>query len=315
MPETDTVEYESPVPEITAPIPTPQAPVVEPAPTQPQQAPPRIVTMPSRQLYDQQQRERQEADYLKSVYQQAQNVDQAVKDVTSARRMLGLLKADREIKSGVPVEKAMYNNLQYFVQPGQTGFAPTMKALQPPAMPRMMNIPGVPNPVPVDPRGVPHYQPRVPTEAAQETGPQQARPILSDKGELLGYTVQTGPKTFSHKWLADMEGATKQKIKNNDLEIREALKEAHQLQKEGAQPNDKALLEHKAVIKRLQDENIALATRGSAAAPTPPKAAPNAPAAPAERVRVKSKDGKVGTIPRSQLEEARKAGYSVLNAD
>lgn len=260
----DEQQFESPVPEITAPIPTPQRPGVEPV-AAPMQPPPRVVQMPSRQLFDQQQRDKQEADYLKSVYQQAQTLDQAVKDVSSARRMLGLLKADREIKSGVPVEKAMYNNLQYFTQPGQTGFAPTMKALQPPRpapMPTRMDLPGGGTAL-VDQRGVPHFQPRGAMPVTQETGPQQARPIMSEKGELLGYTVQTGPQTFSHKWLADMEGSVKQKIKNNDLEIRETLKDIHQLQREGVAPNDKALLEHKAAIKKLQDENIALATRGT----------------------------------------------------
>lgn len=164
MPEqaVDEQQFESPVPEITAPIPTPQRPGVEPV-AAPMQPAPRVVQMPSRQLFDQQQRDKQEADYLKSVYQQAQTLDQAVKDVSSARRMLGLLKADREIKSGVPVEKAMYNNLQYFTQPGQTGFAPTMKALQPPRpapMPTQMNVPGMAGPVLVDQRGVPHFAPR-----------------------------------------------------------------------------------------------------------------------------------------------------------
>jgi len=93
------------------------------------------------------------------IYRQARNVQQAQADVSAARRMLGILKADRErsemTKSGVPpqeaMQKALYNNLSYFVQPSDKGFAGVMNAVRPPpAAPYMTNfaIPGTTNMVP-----------------------------------------------------------------------------------------------------------------------------------------------------------------------
>jgi len=56
---------------------------------------------------------------------------------------------------------------------------------------------------------------------------------------------------------------------------------------------------------------VAPGLRGKAAPAAPAPAVKAAPAAPAaDRVRVQSPDGQTGTIPRSQLEEAKAAGYT-----
>lgn len=55
-------------------------------------------------------------------------------------------------------------------------------------------------------------------------------------------------------------------------------------------------------ISNLEKQRISLARGGATPSPAPSK----------ERVKVKSPDGKVGTIPADQVDEAAKAGYSIV---
>jgi len=221
-------------------------------------------------------RAKQEKDFLRSTYEHATSVAQAVKDVAEARRLMGIMRMKDAQDAGMDPREAAYKNFGYFSSPGDRNFAGDMRAIAPPpkfAEPSLKNfpIPGTTNMVPAfvtqGPTGS-RVQP-VPRNALPEPedagGAMPARPILTEKGELLGYTVKTGPQTFSHKWLADMDSGLKQQIKNNDLEIRELIRDKHTIEKEsasvGGSPEAQSKIDAKtAQIRELQQKNIALAT-------------------------------------------------------
>ena len=127
---------------VAPPAQAPPPPIRMGLPAPPQTAAPygQTVVVPTAQEYIQQQQDRKELQYFKNVYQNAQNFEQAQKDVAGARRMLGMLKADREVKSGVPIEKAMWNNMQYFMQPED--IARNFKTFMPPPTPQVRQFPG-----------------------------------------------------------------------------------------------------------------------------------------------------------------------------
>jgi len=96
---------------------------------------------------------------MMAIAHRAKTYEQAIHDVSSARRILGMLKADRERqtmeRAGVPpgeaMQKAMFQNMQFFVQPGDRSFAPSLNAVRPPPGPPTLqnfNIPGSTNTVP-----------------------------------------------------------------------------------------------------------------------------------------------------------------------
>lgn len=280
-----------PVPEPVQPAPQAPSPPLGPMgpqlirPPQPMQ-----LNVPAQTFSDPAYQQQLEKETL-AIAQRAKSYAQAEHDVSSARRILGVLAADRAIKSGVPVDKAMYDNIQYFVNPGDKNFAPTLNAVRPPpAAPSIQNftIPGTTNQVPaiVAPTRTGnqvHIVPRSAMPQPEDTSTSTpAKPILSDKGELLGYTIKTGPQTFSHKWLADMDTGIKQQIKNNDLEIRELIRDKHAIEKEAGAAGDKAdaakLTENATRIRELQQKNIDLATGGKSK-PVPPIVGASTPSA------------------------------------
>jgi len=75
-----------------------------------------------------------------AIYRQAKNVAQAEKDVASARRMLGILNADRDVASGVPVDKAIYRNLPFLVSPSERGAMANYRNLRPVPPPYQQNF-------------------------------------------------------------------------------------------------------------------------------------------------------------------------------
>jgi hypothetical protein len=75
-----------------------------------------------------------------AIYRQAKNVAQAEKDVASARRMLGILNADRDVASGVPVDKAIYKNLPFLVSPSEKGAMANYRNLRPVPPPYQQNF-------------------------------------------------------------------------------------------------------------------------------------------------------------------------------
>jgi hypothetical protein len=210
-------------------------------------------------------RAKQEQDFLKSTYEHATSVAQAVKDVAEARRLMGIMRMKDAQDAGMDPREAAYKNFGYFSSPGDNNFAGDINALRP-MVPTVQRFQGIDQPAVIDPRGVPHWMPQSAVPAPEDAGgAMPARPILTDKGELLGYTVKTGPQTFSHKWLADMDSGLKQQIKNNDLEIRELIRDKHSIEKEsaaiGGSPEAQSKIDAKtAQIRELQQKNIALAT-------------------------------------------------------
>lgn len=238
-------------------------------------------------------------DAQMEIYKRARNVQQAEQDVSAARRMLGILKADREIQSGVPVDQAMYRNLQYFVNPADKNFAAPFKALQPPRPPTPLNMPGLPAGV-VDARGVPHW----PSAAAVKAN---APPV-----EYLPKEVEIG----GEKWLVNTHtGHFERKDKGKVAAVmtpaqmqQGLIAQGHIVEKQLAAVNvdSKTRAALQTELNDIKTELIKF--RQPTPTPNPPAKAP-----PTERVRVKSPDGKTGTVSRSKLEQAIKAGYSVVD--
>lgn len=75
-----------------------------------------------------------------AIFRQAKNVAQAEKDVAAARRMLGILNADRDVASGVPVDKAIYKNLPMLVSPSEKGAMGNYRNLRPVPPPYQQNF-------------------------------------------------------------------------------------------------------------------------------------------------------------------------------
>jgi hypothetical protein len=235
---------------------------------------------------------------IMDIYKKAQNVKQAEQDVMSARRMLGILKADREIQSGVPVDKAMYNNLQFFVQPGDKNFVPAMKTLQPPPTPQVRQFPGttIPPAVQMGPKL------QWPSAAAMKAGA-PAEENLPRVIELEGEKYIINPKT-GHFERKDKGKTVETLTPGQMVQAANARAKILEASLMASNPEDKAeLMEiRKALRGIMQGQRPKMPT-------TAPQAAPSAQT---ERVRVKSKEGKIGTIPKNQLEEAKKAGYSLV---
>jgi len=239
------------------------------------------------------------------IYRNAQNVKQAEQDVASARKMLGILKADREIKSGVPVDQAMYRNLQFFLNPADKGFAGTVKALRPPPTPYATNFPGIPAPAVIDARGTPHWMPQsAKPSGPEDTGPVQAVPVLMPDGKPVpGHVAVRSGKANKIISVKDPEQMGSLTIPQQQSAIAAASSAtARLLQTANARGDEEGVKEYTSDLKGYRKQLDEL-RKPKSKSETPPEA----PAT--DRVRVKSKDGKIGTIPKSQLPQAQKAGY------
>jgi len=294
MPTTDDIDL-GPEAQSFPPPPAEPAPVrpLAPVPVAPPPPPTMSGTIPAQSFDDPRYQQKIEREQM-AIYQRAQNVAQAEKDVSSARRMLGILKADREIKSGVPVEQAMWNNMPYFAQPSDIvkNFK-TLMPPRPPQMPTVTNFPGIPTPALIDQRGVPHFPP----------SSAMPKPEFKASVEEIAPGVKAAKLGPNHYQLLDrpqikgtLDAVTKTQIQLWNDEIKDLRTSKRIETGEAANAIQREIADRQAKIMKA-------AAGASASAGMP------------ERIRVKSKDGKIGTVPRSQLDQAVKEGYSLLNGN
>ncbi len=167
------------------------------------------LNVPAEDFNSQSYQARQEKE-LMAIRSRAANAEQADKDVASARRMLGMLKADRERqameKAGVPpaeaMQKSLFQNMSYLVQPTDKNFESSMKAVRPPPpAPTVQNfrIPGSTNDVPAfvtkDANGVTHIQAIPHGSLPQESEEVLPKVINLDDGEGGKIKLIANPKT------------------------------------------------------------------------------------------------------------------------
>lgn len=146
-PDTDTQEdaVAGQPPPVARPMAPPQPAPIIPGPNGTYQQGGLTFTRPSAvrrapQGFDSPSYQRRVEQEQMQIMRQAKNVQQAEKDVSSARRMLGLLKADREIAAGAPPEKAIYQNLHLLTTPGTASGNNAFRTMAPVPKPYMANF-------------------------------------------------------------------------------------------------------------------------------------------------------------------------------
>lgn len=229
--DTQEDELNAEVPNFSEPTQPEPMPVRRGLPPPPMR-PPQTVMVPSIQEVEQQRRDRKEQAFLKSAYEHASSVAEAVKDVAAARRMLGIMRMDEARRGGMDSREAAYKNFSYFSQPGDKSFAPDMRAIAPAPRPSMENltIPGTTNQVPVlvhgnQARAVPRSalpQPEFKGGVEEIAPGVKAARVGPNRLQLLERPPLAG----------QLAAETKIRIKDKDLEITELLREKHTLERE-----------------------------------------------------------------------------------
>ncbi len=167
------------------------------------------------------------------IYRRAQNVKQAEADVSSARRMLGIIKADREVQQGKPIDRAMYDNINYFVNPGDRNFAGAMQQLRPVPPPYTTNFPGMTAPVVIAPTRsgqTVHFPPSSVLPQSQPPRQISAIPVINADGSTNANLVATpaagGKGVVVHSVKTPQEGSLtevqKARLRELDIADREA---------------------------------------------------------------------------------------------
>ncbi len=222
--------------------------------------------------------------------------------------------------AGMDPREAAYKNFGYFSNPADKNFAPDLRAVAPPptfATPTIQNfpIPGTTNNVPgvVNPHtGSVQFVPR--SALPQES--EEVLPKVIELDDQAGGKIKiiANPKTghFERFDKGKLTAILSPAELGRQLEARGRIVSG-QLRNATGDLGDEDKKRLNGELEEIKTSLRELSTTGQVA-PPPIRRPIVPPVAISDRVRVKSPDGKTGTISRSALEQARKAGYSVLDA-
>ncbi len=250
-------------------------------------------TKPAGTGFDSPDYQRQVEAYQMQVIQHAKNVREAEKDVMSARKMLGVLKADREIAAGVPPDQAIFKNLHLLTTPGSA----QNRMAQPVPKPYGTEITAGTNRIPAivtpGPGGAQHTQ-IVPRSAMPQP---DFKPSVEEVAPGVK-AIRLSPNRYQLLERPNVRG-TPSELQKVQHEIWKSDLTALQRQKGKTPiPEEQAAIQTK--IDTIERKMLESARGGSESKSAPAKG---------DRVTI-IKSGKKFTVPRSQLDQAVKEGYA-----